>query len=91
MPKRLSEFGVGDGAILKCDDFQQNFQLVLQLVHRYRQTDRQTDRCTIQTNVSASLCQILGAMELKKCISMCQSAPTVVTALSFTAQPTTNL
>lgn len=35
LPKRLSEFGVGDGSRLKCDDFQQNFQLVLQLVHRY--------------------------------------------------------
>lgn len=38
LPKRLSEFGVGDSSRLKCDDFQQNFQLVLQLVHWYVRT-----------------------------------------------------
>lgn len=35
LPRRLAEFGVADGCRLKCDDFLQNYQLILDLVHRY--------------------------------------------------------
>lgn len=33
LPRRLAEFGVGDGSRLKCDDFLQNYQLVLAVMH----------------------------------------------------------
>ncbi len=34
LPRRLAEFGVGDGCRLKCDDFLQNYQLVVAIWHR---------------------------------------------------------
>lgn len=34
LPRRLAEFGVSDGCRLKCDDFLQNYQLVVVIMHR---------------------------------------------------------